>query len=184
MQRQSARGQDGGDRVPRSGSGDGETGVPLYFYHLRSDRRVADPQRSRGAGRERAHARGVARELMRGCEPSTRTGRLDVFDRNGDFCFGLLFASVDDSIARWAPDIRSHLETFCRSKASFVDAVDQVRASVLQLKSTLGGWAEDSSRWPATATLLRPPVDRPLDRRARSSPDGARFLLICVPPRT
>jgi hypothetical protein len=63
---------------------------------------------------------------------------LDVFDRNGDFRFGLLFASVDDSIAHWAPDTRSNLESFCRSKASFVDAVDQVRASVLQLRSTLG----------------------------------------------
>ena len=117
--------------------------MPLYFFHLRSDRRIADTSGTElpDESAARAHACRVARELMRGRELSTRTWRLDVFDRDGDFCFDLLFASVDDSIAHWAPDIRSHLETFCRSKASFVDAVDQVRASVLQLKSTLGGGA-------------------------------------------
>jgi len=93
--------------------------------------------------------------------------------------FSLRRSTIRSPVGRRIPEAISN--RFCRSKASFIDAVDQVRASVLQLKSTLGGWAEDSSRWPATTTLLRPPVDRPLDRRARSSPDGARFLLVCVP---
>ena len=115
--------------------------MPLYFFHLRGDRRIADPIGTELPDESAAHAHAcrVARELMRGRELSTRTRRLDVFDRDGDFCFDLIFASVDDTVAYWPPDTRNNLESFCRNRASFLDAVDQVRASMLQLKSTLGG---------------------------------------------
>lgn len=116
--------------------------MPFYFFHLKSNRAtIPDPKGVElpGENAARAHARRVARELMRNREFSTRTWRLDVRDDKGNFCFDLLFASVDDSIAHLAPDLRSSLVDVCRNAASLGDAVDQVRATLLQLKGTLGG---------------------------------------------
>jgi hypothetical protein len=116
--------------------------MPFYFFHLKNNgATIPDPKGVELPGEKaaRVHARRVARELMRNREFSTRTWRLDVRDDKGNFCFDLLFASVDDSIAHLAPDLRSSLEDVCRNAASLGDAVDQVRATLLQLKGTLGG---------------------------------------------
>lgn len=116
--------------------------MPRYFFHLKGNRgTIPDPTGVELPDEKvaRAHGCQVARELMRNREFSTRTWRLDVRDDKGNFCFDLLFASVDDSIAHLAPDLRSSLVDVCRNAASLGDAVDQVRATLLQLKGTLGG---------------------------------------------
>jgi hypothetical protein len=114
--------------------------MPHYFFHLKGDRgTIPDPNGTELLDQRAARAHGcqVARELMRHREFSTRMWRLDVCDDKGNFCFDLLFASVDDSIAHLGPDLRSSLEAVCRNTASLSDAIGQVEATLLQLRSTL-----------------------------------------------
>ena len=46
----------------------------------------------------REHGRLVARELMQHRESATRSGRLNVYDREGTLCFDVLFVTADESI--------------------------------------------------------------------------------------
>ena len=152
--------------------------MPLYFFHLRGDRRIADPIGTELPDESAAHAHAcrVARELMRGREPSTRTWRLDVFDRNGDFCFGLLFASVDDSIARWAPDTRSNLESFLSQQGILHRRGRSGPRLHASTQKYTGGATPQRGQQPRHCSG-RPLIDHSIDERDRL-PDGARFLLI------
>lgn len=116
--------------------------MPHYFFHLKGNRgTIPDPTGVELPDEKvaRAHGCQVARELMRHREFSTRTWRLDVCDDNGNFCFDVLFVSLDDSIAHLDPDLRSSLEAVCRNTASLGDAVGQIEATLLQLRNTLRG---------------------------------------------
>ena len=116
--------------------------MPHYFFHLKGNRRtIPDPSGTELPDERAARAHGcqVARELMRHREFSTRAWRLDVCDEKDNFCFDVLFASVDDTIALLAPDLRSSVEAVYRNAASLGDAVRQIEATLLQLRSTLRG---------------------------------------------
>jgi len=82
----------------------------------------------------RAHARAVARDLMRNCAPNTRSWRLDVRDGDGQACFSVLFASVDDTVP---PELRAAVIEGSTRAATLRDAIHEVRLSLLQLRATM-----------------------------------------------
>jgi len=85
----------------------------------------------------RAHATVVARELMRNQEWKTHHWRLLVCDAEHRPCFGLLFASVDESMAQYSPEFRASVERLSEDKASLFGAIRDVTMSINQVKATL-----------------------------------------------
>src|SRR3954469_18083693 len=75
----------------------------------------------------RAHARAVARGLMRNRAPNTRSWRLDVRDGDGEACFSLLFASVDETVP---PELRATFIDGSTKAATLRDAIHEVRMSL------------------------------------------------------
>ena|SRR5262245_39231044 len=114
--------------------------MPRYYFNLKnSEGTILDHEGTELPDQEaaRAHARQVMLELMRNASPRTRMWRLAVSDHNLLPCFEYLFASHDESIAHLEPEFRSLIETACRKQAALTDAIVDVRASILQIKSTL-----------------------------------------------
>ena len=85
----------------------------------------------------RKHAHQVMNELMRNANVRTRSWRLAVLDQDRSPCFELLFASYDDSMAHLTPELRSSVEMICQRHASLVDAIVDVRTTMLQIRGTL-----------------------------------------------
>jgi hypothetical protein len=72
----------------------------LYFFDLRTpEETIRDPEGTDldDDSSAQEHARTVASELMRNCEPLTRSWRLEVRDSTGRRCFDQPFATVDAS---------------------------------------------------------------------------------------
>jgi len=114
--------------------------MPRYYFNLKnSEGTLLDHEGTVLPDLEaaRAHARLVMLELMRNANKQTRTWRLVVSDHNLLPCFECLFASHDESIAHLPPDLRSSIETAYGKQAALTDAIIDVRASILQLRSTL-----------------------------------------------
>lgn len=85
----------------------------------------------------REHACQVVIELMRNASVRTRMWRLTVSDQDRMSCFECLFASHDESIAHLKPELRSSVETVCREHAALMDAIVDVRSTILQIRGTL-----------------------------------------------
>ena len=81
-----------------------------------------------------AHARAVARDLMRNRATKTRSWRLDVRDDDGRRCFSVLFASVDDTVP---PELRAAIIDGSAKTATLRDAIHEVRLSLLQVRATM-----------------------------------------------
>jgi uncharacterized protein DUF6894 len=114
--------------------------MPRYYFNLkRRDETLFDPDGTvlpdQAAARE--HALHVIHELMRNAGVRTRPWRLAVMDQDRESCFELLFASYDDSIAHLTPELRSSVEMACRRHALLMDAIVDVRTTILQLRGTL-----------------------------------------------
>jgi len=114
--------------------------MPRYYFNLKnSEGTLLDHEGTELPDQEaaRAHARQVMLELMRNADTRTRTWRLIVSDHNQLPCFECLFASYDDSIAHLPPEVRSSIEIAYHKQAALTDAIMNVRASILQIRSTL-----------------------------------------------
>jgi hypothetical protein len=114
--------------------------MPRYYFNVkRREGTLLDPDGTdlpdEAAAREHAHQ--VMRELMPNANVRTRAWRLAVMDQNGRSRFELLFASYDESIAHLTPELRSSVEIICRRHALLVDAIVDVRTTMLQIKGTL-----------------------------------------------
>jgi hypothetical protein len=114
--------------------------MPLYYFNIkRREGMLLDPYGmglpDEAAARE--HALQVMSELMRNANVRTRGWRLVVLDQNRQPCFELLFVSHDDSIAHLTPELRSSVERICRSHASLMDVIVDVRTTMLQIRGTL-----------------------------------------------
>ena len=125
--------------------------MPRYYFNLkRRDGTLVDPDGldlpDQTAARE--HALQVMSELMRNANVRTRAWRLAVMDLDRQSCFELLFASYDDSMAHLPPEFRSLVEMACRRHASLMDAMVDVRTTLLQIRGTLAR----SDRKPYIAT--------------------------------
>ena len=114
--------------------------MPRYYFNVKnSEGTLLDHEGTVLPDLEaaRAHARLVMLELMRNASKHTRTWRLVVSDHNLLPCFECLFASHDESMAHLPPELRSSIESTCGKQAALTDAIIDVRASILQLRSTL-----------------------------------------------
>jgi hypothetical protein len=63
--------------------------------------------------------------------------RLRVSDQERWPCFEFLFASRDESMAHLGPELRSSVELVWREHAALTDTITDVRATIVQIKSTL-----------------------------------------------
>jgi len=114
--------------------------MPRYYFSLKnSEGTLLDQEGTVLPDQEaaRAHARQVMLELMRNAGKRTRTWRLVVSDHNLLPCFECLFASHDESMAHLPSELRSSIETACGKQAALTEVIIKVRASILQLRSTL-----------------------------------------------
>ncbi len=114
--------------------------MSIYFFNLKTAKREIRDRVGTELADERAareHARRVARELMRGREPQTRSWRIDVRDGKGRQCFELLFAGVDDTIATLGPRLRDIIENLHHKQAALIDAIATARLSLLQIQATI-----------------------------------------------
>jgi hypothetical protein len=144
--------------------------MPLYFFNLKTAEGVIpDPEGTNLDDDPSAqeHARTIARELMRHREPLTRSWRLDVRDRTGRQYFDLLFATVDDSINDFGPELRGTIQDLHSRSASLFEEMRATRLALRRLKGTIRRW----ERVPHTATEDGVTIDEGLVA-ARS--DGSR----------
>jgi hypothetical protein len=74
---------------------------------------------------------------MRNRELKTRAWRLEVRDDDLRPCFEILFGAVDSSIANFGPDYRRSVESLSLSTATLLDAFDEVRATLTNVRDTL-----------------------------------------------
>ena len=114
--------------------------MPKYYFNLAAredivfDREGVDCPDELAA---REHADAVARELMAHRELRTRAWRLDVRDTNGLPCFDLLFATIDETLGHLTPQLRSSIEGYCASAASFAEAIRSIRMTLIEVRATL-----------------------------------------------
>jgi hypothetical protein len=114
--------------------------MPKYFFNLKHQGNIIHDLEGAELPDDAAamaHARMVAAELMRHREPRMRGARLQVCDDDRIRCFDLLFASVDESIAHLAPELRTSVEVYYGNAASLTDAINDIRFTLLQVKGTI-----------------------------------------------
>ncbi len=114
--------------------------MPRYYFSIKDDHRVvSDPEGTalRDEDAALAHAFQVVRELSRNREQQTRSWRLAVSNEQGAPCFELLFASVDDSVARLPPAMRAVIEDAYRNTALLKEEISQVRMTLRRLQGTM-----------------------------------------------
>jgi hypothetical protein len=114
--------------------------MPVYHFHLVAiDGRVLDPEGTElpDEASAREHARQVACELMRHCEPQTRSCRMEVTDSAWRPCFELLFASVDSTIDHLTPEGRASVENLCSQFASLSQTIHTVESTLMATRATL-----------------------------------------------
>ena len=116
--------------------------MPRYFFNLNDGRKIIPDLEGTELPDDdsaRAHAAQVARELARNREEETRSWRLAVCDAQGTLRFELLFASMDEAISRLPPVIRFMFDDAGGSTASFNEAIEQVRTTLLSYEDREGG---------------------------------------------
>jgi hypothetical protein len=114
--------------------------MSLYYFNLKQrDGTVPD-----GDGTDladdtaaRAHACAVAGELMRHREAQRRAWRLQICDAERRLLFELLFADVDASLDHLSPDLKASVREFYVKTGGMNDTINDVRATLHQLKGTL-----------------------------------------------
>jgi hypothetical protein len=114
--------------------------MPTYFFNLTTAHEmIRDPDGTQlpDEAAARAHAQAVARELMQHRQIQTRSWRLTAWDDRGRPCFDLLFATVDNSLDHFRPELRKSCEDLHVKTASLFDAMQEVRRTLLQVKATL-----------------------------------------------
>src|SRR5215467_7321161 len=110
--------------------------MPTYYFDLHTPTEVVrDLVGSELACEASAHehAAGVARELAQHREVQTRSWRLDIRDSEGRGVSKLMLASVDASLAKLPPDLRSSMEAMYANNASLCDTIRSVRRSLSQI---------------------------------------------------
>jgi len=114
--------------------------MPLFYFILKNGHHTIPDREGEeltDLSAARAHATGVARELMRNRSVKTRTWRLEVCDEYLQPSFEVLFASIDDTMSHLPPAIRQSIEITCQSTASLNDTICSVRNSLLEVRETL-----------------------------------------------
>jgi uncharacterized protein DUF6894 len=107
--------------------------MPRYHFHLRDygtvRRDLEETELSDGAA-ARAHAEGVAEELMQHASFRTRYRSLGVEGSQGEPKFNLFFADVDKRLARHSPASRAAESKACRQIGALTDLCCALRATL------------------------------------------------------
>jgi len=115
--------------------------MPLFYFVLQAgrdtfpDREGMEFDAEAGA---RAHARAVARELMRNREAKTSHWRVQVCDDYLEPRFEYLFADVDEKLEVYGEDVRFSVTKVARTAASMSDALRKIDVSMGALRQTIG----------------------------------------------
>jgi len=114
--------------------------MSLYYFNLKHrDGSVPDGEGTDLADHDaaRAHARAVARELMRHREAQRRAWRLQICDAERRPLFELLFVDVDPLLDHLSPDLKASLREVYVKTGGMNDTIADVRVTIHQLKGTL-----------------------------------------------
>jgi hypothetical protein len=107
--------------------------MPRFHFHLRCDatmHRDPDGTDCADVAAARAHALGVAEELMRNFERTARLWSMRIEDESGEASFDLFFADVDTSLAFHPPEMRALMTELCRRHGALIDTLCTVRATL------------------------------------------------------
>lgn len=168
--------------------------MPRFFFDLNRRGillRDDDGTELPDEGAARAHAKDVARELLRNNEWRARNWRLQIRDSAGAHCSELFFSSLDDSLAHLTPELRSSIDALCRGTAYLSDAISSVQTTLEDVRETLAsaaGLASGQSAVPYThvgevETLRQtptpsPPFARRMGEGSCSAVEGYRYTPI------
>src|SRR5262245_44514962 len=122
--------------------------MSLFYFVLKTGReKIPDREGLEFPDREtaRAHAEIVVDELMRNRELRTRAWRLEVRDENLQPSSEIHFAAIDKSIGHLPPVCRQSVELLCSNTANLLDAFEDVRVTLSNVKETLAR-ADDMMR--------------------------------------
>ena len=111
--------------------------MPRYTFELQDGTcPVADGSGVWLANRQRAfdHAQAVARELMRGGEPKTRSWRLDVYEDDG-LIFEIPFATIDPTLDHLSQPMRRAVEASWESIHVAQQTISAARATMREAKA-------------------------------------------------
>ena len=114
--------------------------MPLFYFTLKNGHHTIPDREGEelaDLNAARAHAAGVARELMRNRGVKARAWRMEVCDEYLQPSFELLFASIDDTISHLPLEFRQSIEIACQNTASLNDTISSVRNSLLEVRETL-----------------------------------------------
>lgn len=114
--------------------------MPTYFFNLNDCRTtIPDPDGTVlvDDAAARAYAVVVAREAMRNNESRTRNWRIQVCGAGRVPLFEILFASVDETMEILPNEIRQSVENVSRKFASLADTIQDVRMSMLEIRTTI-----------------------------------------------
>jgi len=114
--------------------------MPLFYFILKNGQYTipdSEGEELADLNAARAHAAGVARELMRNRDIKARAWRLEVCDEYLQPSFELLFASIDDTISHLPPEFRQSIEIACGNTASLKDTIFSIRNSLLEVRENL-----------------------------------------------
>jgi len=132
---------DRNDEMSEPTSSDRREAMATYYFNLKGHHgRYVDPHGTElpDLAQAKEHARQVALELMHRRELKTRSWRLEVCDAQRMPIFELLFATVDPMLAQQLPPpLRSTVEELSARTGGMVDAIVDVRNTILQLRGTL-----------------------------------------------
>jgi hypothetical protein len=114
--------------------------MPTYFYNLQTlDGIIQDPEGTDFPSQYMAveHGRLIARELMQHRESATRSWRLDVYNGEGTLCFDVLFATVDESILCFPPELRRSVQDMHAKSASLIEVMHKTKLMMSLLRATI-----------------------------------------------
>jgi hypothetical protein len=114
--------------------------MPLFYFILKAGRQTIPDTQGEEFENEadaRAHARTVARELMRNREAKTSHWRVQVCDDYLQPRYEYLFADVDEKLEAYGADVRVSVTAVARTTAAMNDAVRKIDASMAELRQTI-----------------------------------------------
>lgn len=114
--------------------------MPLFYFILKAGRRTIPDTEGEEFESEAgacAHARAVARELMRNREAKTSHWRVQICDDYLQLRSEILFAEVDEKLEALGADVRVSVTAVARTTAAMSDAVEKIDASMAELRQTI-----------------------------------------------
>ena len=114
--------------------------MPLFYFILKAGRHTypdSNGQEFADEAGAQAHARAVARELMRNRENKTGHWRIQVCDDYLEPRYECLFADVDQTLDRFDSDFRGSVKAVARTAAAMSDSLQDIDAAMMDLRQMI-----------------------------------------------